>query len=126
MERDKAWESQGQRERETENSKQALLRQHRARCKVWFHELWDPDLAEAESRAGHLTNWATQVPPHSSFLSLIIYAIFLIVFVSVTNDLSILFIFKKKTSLISLIFSIAFLGSILFISVRPLLFPPLC
>ena len=48
----------GNRERKTENPKQAPHWQQRARCGAETHEQWDHDL----SRSQTLTNWATQAP----------------------------------------------------------------
>ena len=67
-ERQTVWAEEGQRERETENPKQAPCCQHRAWCGVQTHEpqtmrSWP----EPKSRVKCLTNWATQAPPKTTF-----------------------------------------------------------
>ena len=61
----RVWE--GQRERETENPKQALCHQHRDLCGAWTRETvrsWP----ELQPRFRRLTDWATQAPPDMPFL----------------------------------------------------------
>ena len=64
-ERDRAWTGEGQRERETQNWKQApgSEPQPRARCGAQTHRPRDRDLAEV----GRLTDCATQAPQKSCF-----------------------------------------------------------